>query len=105
MTVVKTLNLASYLLQAIALCLATKIDLRAMAIERAENALPDSLFADHFNSVMDGTPHHPSAEELALRELECSVDGARNDALLRWSIALVFLSIVLQGIATCLSPD
>jgi hypothetical protein len=76
-----------------------------LAIERAQEALPEEIFVKYFEAATEGKPHRPSAEEETLRELEKSVDGKRNAALLRWSIALVFFSIGLQGIATCLSPD
>lgn len=105
MTVVKALNLASYACQLVALCLATKIDLKALALSKAESELPDSIWADHYLAVRDDKQHYPSEAELNLQALEAAYGEKRNGALLRWSGALIAFSIVLQAIATCVSPD
>lgn len=105
MTVVKALNLASYACQLLAICLATRIDLKALAISQAQEAQSDSSILDHYLAARDGKQHFPSAEEVKLQELEGSNDLKRNGAFLRWSVALIAFSILLQGIATCISPD
>ena len=105
MTVVKALNLASFACQLLALCLATRIDLKALAISRAQSDLPETFLTDAYIAARDGKPHTPSDEEMKLRELEGANDERRNGALLRWSGTLIAFSILLQGIATCISPD
>ncbi len=54
--------------------------------------------------VRDDKQHYPSEAELNLQALEAAYDEKRNGALLRWSGALIAFSIVLQAIATCVSP-
>jgi len=105
MTVVKALNLASYACQLLALCLATKIDVKAFALSKATSELPETIFSDHYLAARDGKQHSPSEAELNLQALEAANDEKRNGALLRWSGALIAFSIVLQAIATCISPD
>lgn len=105
MTVVKALNLVSYACQLVALWLATKIDLKALAISKADSELPDTIFLDQYLAARDGKQHYPSEAELNLQALEAANDETRNGTLLRWSGALIAFSIVLQAIATCVSPD
>jgi hypothetical protein len=105
MTVVKALNLASYACQLLALCLATKIDLKAFALSKATSELPETILVDNYLAARDGKQHYPGEAELNLQALETANDGKRNGALLRWSVALIAFSILLQAIATCISPD
>lgn len=105
MTVVKSLNLFSYALQLVALWLATRLDLKALAISQAEDDLGENHFVDIFNAAVDGRTRPQSDAEADLHKLVSADDGKRNAALLRWAAALVAVSVVLQGIATCLGPD
>lgn len=105
MTVVKALNLASYACQLLAVCLATKIDLKAFALGKVTSELPNTIFVDQYLAVSDGKQHFPSEAELNLLALEAANDEKRNGALLRWSGALIAFAIVLQTVATCISPD
>lgn len=105
MTVVKALNLASYGCQLLALFLATRIDLKAFALAKASSELPDTIYADQYLAAKKGKQHFPSEAELNLQALEAGNNENRNGALLRWSGALIVIAIVLQTIATCISPD
>ncbi len=57
MTVVKALNLASFACQLLALCLATRIDMKAMAISQAQSALPETFLTDHYSAARDSKQH------------------------------------------------
>lgn len=105
MTVVKALNLASYGCQLLALFLATRIDLKAFALAKASSELPDTIYADQYLEAKEGKQHFPSEAELNQQALEAGNNENRNGALLRWSGALIAIAIVLQTIATCISPD
>lgn len=104
MTVVKSLNLVSYALQLAALSLATRVDLKALAISQAEDDLDEGHFVNIYKAARDGRARPQSQAEDELHKLVSADDGKRNAALLRWAAALVAVSVVLQGIATCLGP-
>ena len=105
MTVVKSLNLVSYVLQLAALWLATRVDLKALAISQAEDNLGDDYLVNIYKAARDGLPTPQSQAEDELHKLVIADDGKRNAAILRWAAALVAASVVLQGISTCLGPD
>lgn len=105
MATVKILNLASYAFQLLALWLATRIDLKALAISRAEEELPVEFFKEIYEKARDGKPRTPSEAEIRLHQLNNTNDEKRNGSFLRWAATLVAISIVLQGIATWVAPN
>lgn len=105
MTTVKILNLASYTFQLLALWLATRIDLKTLAISRAEEELPVDFLKEIYEKARDDKPRTPSEAEIRLQQLNNTNDEKRNVTFLRWAATLVAISIVLQGIATWVAPD
>ncbi|MFK3794698.1 hypothetical protein [Pseudomonas sp. NPDC088444] len=105
MTVVKTLNLTSYALQLLALLLATRIDLKALALSRAEEDLPANYLVEVYESARDGKPRTESEEEKKYHKLDGENDAKRYGSLIRWAAALIAISIALQGAATLMTPD
>ncbi len=105
MITAKALNLTSYVFQLIALWLATRVDIKAMALSKAEDDLPEDHLAEIFHFAVEGKQRTPSESEEKYNELAASNNASRSAALLRWATALVFISITCQAIATYITPS
>lgn len=80
MTLIKFITLASCASQFVGLVLASRIDLKASAISKAESELPDEMFLRIYQSERDGRRDVPSDEEATFHAL-LQEDDKRNSVV------------------------